>query len=193
MASLRTDRRIVVVDDESESAILKAVRRRLQEEGWRTVVVEPESDWTTGEGFEAAALWTIEEEQPDGVLLDVRFGEHPDDRFRGLSILAEIVQHFPKLPVLMFTQYAQGPDRETAVRGALQWESTVDFIDKLASPEEVILRLRRLIGTTPDTISIGSRIVLDTGAKVVYVSSDASPSLARPRRSENIRSSIRWR
>ncbi len=175
MASLRANRRIVVVDDESESAILKAVRRRLQEEGWRTVVVEPESDWTTGEGFEAAALWTIEEEQPDGVLLDVRFGEHPDDRFRGLSILGEIVQRFPKLPVLMFTQYAQGPDRETAVRGALQWESTVDFIDKLASPEEVILRLRRLIGTTPDTISIGSRIVVDAGAKIVYVNSDASP------------------
>ena len=55
----------------------------------------------------------------------------------------------------MFTQYTQGPDRDTAVRGALLWNAPVDFIDKLASPEEVVLRLRRLIGTTPDAIPFG--------------------------------------
>ena len=68
-----------------------------------------------------------------------------------------------------FTQYAQGPDRETAVRSALKWDARVDFIDKLASTEEVVLRLRRLIGTVPDVIRIGSRISLDLNAQVVYV------------------------
>ena len=165
----KQDRKIVIVDDEWESAIIKAVRRRLEDEGWRTVVVEPEAGWSPGEEFELAALYTVEEEHPDGVLLDVRFGDHEDDRFRGLSILQKMVERFPKLPILMFTQYAQGPERETSVRGALKWEALVDFIDKLASPEEVVLRLRRLIGTEPETISIGNSIVLNTKAKLVYV------------------------
>jgi len=165
----KQDRKIVIVDDEWESAIIKAVRRRLDDEGWRTVVVEPEAGWSPGEEFELAALYTVEEEHPDGVLLDVRFGDHEDDRFRGLSILQKMVERFPKLPILMFTQYAQGPERETAARGALKWEAPVDFIDKLASPEEVVLRLRRLIGTEPETISIGNSIVLNAKAKLVYV------------------------
>ena len=165
----KQDRKIVIVDDEWESAIIKAVRRRLEDEGWRTVVVEPEAGWSPGEEFELAALYTVEEERPDGVLLDVRFGDQEEDRFRGLSILQKMVERFPKLPILMFTQYAQGPERQTAVRGALKWEASVDFIDKLASPEEVVLRLRRLIGTEPETISIGDSIVLNTKAKLVYV------------------------
>lgn len=45
----------------------------------------------------------------------------------------------------------------------------MDFIDKLASPEEVVLRLRRLIGTAPEVILIGGRISVDVGARVVYV------------------------
>jgi DNA-binding response OmpR family regulator len=79
------------------------------------------------------------------------------------------VQRYPKLPVLMFTQYAQGPERETAVRGSLKWNAPIDFIDKLASPEEVVLRLRRLIGRTPDIIPIGPSIYLDLGAKLAYI------------------------
>ena len=165
----KQDRKIVIVDDEWESAIIKAVRRRLEDEGWRTVVVEPEAGWSPGEEFELAALYTVEEEHPDGVLLDVRFGDDEDDRFRGLSILQKMVEHFPKLPILMFTQYSQGPERETSVRGALKWEAPVDFIDKLASPEEVVLRLRRLIGTEPETISIGNSIILNSKVKLVYV------------------------
>ena len=114
-------------------------------------------------------MYEIEEEQPDAVLLDVRFGEHPEDRFKGLGILRKILDRQPRLPVLVFTQYAQGPDRQTAVTGALKWDARVDFIDKLASPEEVVLRLRRLMGTTPQLIPIGSRISLDSTAAIVYV------------------------
>lgn len=164
--------KILIVDDEWKSSIVRAVRRRLEDEGWRTTAVEPQEGSLTGDDFEIAALYTIEEEQPDGVLLDVRFGEHTDDRFKGLGILRKIVERYPKLPVLMFTQYAQGPERDTAVRGAFRWDAPVDFIDKLASPEEVVLRLRRLIGRTPESITMGPRIALDAGKKVVYVRLD---------------------
>ena len=162
-------RKIIIVDDEWQSDIIRAVRRRLEDEGWSAVVIQPETNWSPGDEFELAAMYAIEEERPDGVLLDVRFGEHQDDRFRGLAILQNIVERFPKLPILMFTQYVQGPERETAARGALRWYAPVDFIDKLASPEEVVLRLRRLIGTSPETISIGDSIQLNAGTKLVYV------------------------
>ena len=161
--------KILIVDDEWESPIVTAVRRRLDEEGWHTITVEPQSQWHMGEELEAAAMYAIEDQAPNGVLLDVRLGEYKEDQFRGLDILQKIVERYPTLPVLMFTQYTQGPDRETAVRGTLKWNAPVDFIDKLASPEEVVLRLRRLIGTEPETISIGNSIVLNTKAKLVYV------------------------
>ena len=160
---------ILIVDDEFDSAIVMAVRRSLDEEGWSPVVVRPAGNWSTADEFEDATLYAIEESQPDGVLLDVRFGDQADDRFKGLDILQSIVEQFPKLPVLMFTQYTQGPDRDTAVRGALTREASVDFIDKLASPGEVVLRLRRLIGVSPGAIAIGNNILVNKDNRLVYV------------------------
>ena len=169
--------KIMIVDDEAESSILRTVRQRLEEEGWRTTVVEPTpggplSGSGGGEEFEASALWEIEEQRPDAVLLDVRFGDHRDDRFKGLEILGQIVNRWPRLPVLMFTQYNQGPDRETAVRGSLKWDAPVDFIDKLAGTDEVVLRLRRLMGASAERISIGGGIVLDLTSQMVFVERD---------------------
>ncbi len=174
MAVNRATRKILIVDDESESAILRTVRRRLEQEGWHTAIVRPDPNSPTakallGDEFEAAALWSIEEQLPDAILLDVRFGDHRDDRFKGLSILDHIVNRWPKLPVLMFTQYVQGPDREAAARGALKWDAPIDFIDKLAGADEVVLRLRRLIGAAPETITIGGGITLDTAAQTIYI------------------------
>ena len=169
--------RILIVDDEWNSPIVRSVTRRLEAEGWNTIVVQPDERTYDGDEFERAALYAVDEERPDGFLLDVRFGEHRDDRFKGLEILRKIVEGYPKLPVLMFTQYAQGPQRETAVTSALQWDAPVDFIDKLASPEEVVLRLRRLIGQTPDAIQIGTRISLDAATHTVYVMTDGEPAL----------------
>ncbi len=167
---------ILIVDDEFDSATVTAVRRGLDEEGWDPVVVRPEANWSIADEFEAAAIYAIEERQPDGVLLDVRFGDQAGERFKGLDILQRIVERFPGLPVLMFTQYAQGPDRDTAVRGALTREAPVDFIDKLASPGEVVLRLRRLIGTSPSTIPIGSRpdcqILVNKDSRLVYAGTE---------------------
>ena len=178
MAKVNPGRRILIVDDESESAILRAIRRRVENEGWETSVVKPESGYSLGDEFETATIYSIEQKLPDAVLLDVRFGEHRDDQFRGLSILGEIIERWPKLPILMFTQYSQGQDRETAVRGSLQWDSSVDFIDKLASPDEVILRLRRLIGTSPESIPIGNHILVDVGTRQVFVGSGENRAAA---------------
>ena len=165
----RPTQKIIIVDDEAESSILRTVRHRLEDEGWHTVVVQPIPGGSLGEEFEAAALWEIEEQRPDAVLLDVRFGDHRDDRFKGLEILGEIVNRWPRMPVLIFTQYAQGPERETAVRGSLKWDAPVDFIDKLAGTDEVVLRLRRLMGASVERIDIGGGIVLDLSSRMVHV------------------------
>ena len=163
---------ILVIDDEWESPIVKHMCRKLEEEGWSTECVDLGDAHKTGDNYESFALYAIEDSNPDGVLLDVRFGEHKADQFKGLEILQKIVRLYPKLPVLMFTQYAQGPEREIAVKGTLQWNSPVDFIDKLAGADEVILRLRRLIGDTPASMSLGDHISLDINNKVVYVKSN---------------------
>jgi DNA-binding response OmpR family regulator len=165
----RIAQKIMIVDDEADSSILRSVRQRLEDEGWITVILQPEPGGLLGEEFEAAAMWEIEEERPDAVLLDVRFGDHRDDRFKGLEILGEIVKRWPRLPVLIFTQYAQGPERETAVRGTLKWDAPVDFIDKLAGTDEVVLRLRRLMGASADRIAIGGGVVLDLNSRMVSV------------------------
>jgi len=162
---------ILIVDDEATSAIVRAVRRRLEDEGWTTKVVSKEAHGSADDML-WAALEAIEDAMPDGVILDVRLGEYRDDQFKGLDLLKRIVEERPRLPVLMFTQYSQGVERETVARSALQVEAPVEFIDKLASPEEVVLRMRRLVGTEPGTISIGNRILLDNDAGSVMVIAD---------------------
>ena len=74
------DRKIIIVDDEWQSPILRSVKRRLDEEGWQTKVVVPEGLMISGDDFEVEAMFAIESESPDAVLLDVRFGEHREDR-----------------------------------------------------------------------------------------------------------------
>ena len=160
--------KILIVDDESASTIMASVVRRLQREGFETVVVTPSGPRITGDAFESEAVWQIEQSRPAAVLLDVRFGEHPDDRFKGLSILKRITDIDHSLPVLMFTQYAQGPYRDTAVAASLNVNAPVDYIDKLASPDEVVLRIRRLIGSRPERIAVGTLFELDPQNAAVY-------------------------
>ena len=150
------------------SAIVRAVCRRLEDEGWGTTVVGKDEHGSADEMM-LAALDAIDQRLPDGVILDVRLGEYRDDQFKGLDILKRIVGQHPRLPVLMFTQYSQGVERDTVARSALQVEAPVEFIDKLASPEEVALRIRRLVGAEPRSIAIGDRIIVDTDARAVLV------------------------
>lgn len=160
--------KILVVDDESSSDLMRSVLRRLEAEGFRTVVVQPTGPRVDGRQYETEALFALSDERPSAVLLDVRFGEYDEDRFMGLDILKKIVERDPSMPVLMFTQYAQGPYRDTAVAASLSVNAPVDFIDKLASPDEVVLRLRRLIGTAPENVSIGRLFELDAANGGVY-------------------------
>ena len=164
--------KILIVDDEAGSDLMNSVRRKLDREGFETVVVQPLSKLATGDDFETEALIAIESVRPSAVLLDVRFGDHPDDQFKGLGILGKIIEKAPSLPILMFTQYSRGPHRDTAAAGSLKFSSSVDFIDKLASPDEVALRLRRLIGRTPEHIQIGDEFLVDGGAGIVYAIRD---------------------
>jgi DNA-binding response OmpR family regulator len=161
--------KILVVDDEHMSDLMRSVLRRLETDGFKPIVVAPEGGHVTGDDYETQALFAMETEQPAAVLLDVRFGEYDSDRFKGLSILKKIVERDSSMPILMFTQYTQGPYRDTAVSVSLSASASVDFIDKLASPEEVVLRLRRLIGSAPETIKIGSLFEIDAQNSAVYV------------------------
>ncbi len=160
--------KILVVDDESSSDLMRSVLRRLESDGFRTVLVQPEGPRVDGRQYETEALFALDLERPSAVLLDVRFGEYDEDRFMGLDILKKIVERDPSMPVLMFTQYAQGPYRDTAVAASLSVSAPVDFIDKLASPDEVLLRLRRLIGSAPDNLRIGQFFELDASNAAVY-------------------------
>lgn len=165
---------ILIVDDEPASGLMRSVIRALENDGWSPVVVETDPAFRTGDDFELAALYAIETETPVAVLLDVRFGDHADDVFKGLDILRTITQKHPNLPVLMFTQYAQGPERERSVKSALGQQAPVDFVDKLASPDEVVIRLRRLVGQAPTQIAMGDRIQLSETTESVSVSRDGS-------------------
>ena len=170
---------ILVVDDEHMSDLMRSVFRRLESDGFNPVAIVPEGSRITGDDYETHALFAIENESPAAVLLDVRFGEYDTDRFKGLSILKKIVERDSSLPVLMFTQYARGPYRDTAVTGSLSIGASVDFIDKLASPEEVVLRLRRLIGSAPKTIKIGDLFELEPENAVVYAVNDGRHQMIR--------------
>lgn len=171
--------KILVVDDEHMSDLMRSVLRRLESDGFRPIVVAPEGPHVGGDDYEAQALFAMEKERPAAVLLDVRFGEYDTDRFKGLSILKKIVDHDSSMPVLMFTQYTQGPYRDTAVTASLSASASVDFIDKLASPEEVVLRLRRLIGSAPETIKIGSLFEIDAPNAAVYAIDNGRHDLIR--------------
>ena len=171
--------RILVVDDEPDTALMQSVLRALQADGFEPIVVRPGADDSgsssvgqqivaSGDDFEAEALYAIEEYRPAGVILDVRFGEHRDDLFKSLGILGKIVKRDPELPVLMFTQYSRGPARDAAVAGTLRHTASVEWEDKLASGREVVLRLRRMIGTAPERVQIGAEFLVDPDAEIVY-------------------------
>jgi DNA-binding response OmpR family regulator len=65
------------------------------------------------------------------------------------------------------------------VNASLSVSASVDFIDKLASPEEVVLRLRRLIGSAPETIKIGTLFEIDAANAAVYVIENGRRDLIR--------------
>lgn len=81
-------RRILVVDDEPDTALMQSVLRALHADGFEPIVVRPGGDAldsapgaedivASGDDFEAEALYAIAEYRPAGVILDVRFWRTP--------------------------------------------------------------------------------------------------------------------
>lgn len=161
--------RILIVDDEWQGDIVREVVSRIETEGWEAIIVRG-APGMGAEGYERSTLDYIGLNYPDGLILDLHFGGQRDDRFGGIQILRIIVEEYPDLPVLVFTRYDRGPDRWYAEENALKYvNAKVDYIDKSASADAVVLRLRRLIGTQANVISIGDRIYLDANLGQVGV------------------------
>lgn len=162
---------ILIVDDEWELKIVRDVVSRIEDEGWQPVIVNKGSRGILADEYERTTLDHIDKERPDGIILDLHFGNHKDDRFRGIQILRRIVENYQDLPVLVFTRYDQGPDRWFAEESSLKYiDAKIDYIDKSASPDAVVLRLRRLLGTQTDVIQIGIRVAVDSRLGQVRVS-----------------------
>lgn len=79
---------ILVIDDEED--LCRTLEKVLTKEGYRTV-------WTTSPGL---ALSLLKKESPSALLLDLKMGETD-----GLTVLKEIHEHDPYLPVIIMTAY----------------------------------------------------------------------------------------
>lgn len=79
---------ILVIDDEED--LCRTLEKVLTKEGYRTV-------WTTSPGL---ALSLLKKESPSALLLDLKMGETD-----GLTVLKEIHEYDPHLPVIIMTAY----------------------------------------------------------------------------------------
>lgn len=104
---------IIIVDD--NKGVLTAVQILLK--GYFTKVITLPSPVTL--------LATLREEKPEVVLLDMNFASGVNTGNEGLFWLHEVKKQCPKLPVVLFTAYA---DIDLAVRGIKEGAS--DFIVK---------------------------------------------------------------
>ena len=91
--------KILVVDDEHMSDLMRSVLRRLELDGFRPIVVAPKGPHLTGDDYETQALFALDTERPSAILLDVRFGDYDSDRFKGLSILKKIIERDSSIPL----------------------------------------------------------------------------------------------
>jgi two-component system OmpR family response regulator len=129
---------VLVVDD--EPVLAEMVSMALRYEGWNIV--------TAGDGLSAIA--SARTERPDVVVLDVML---PD--MSGLDVLHRLRQENPGLPVLLLTAKDAVEDRIAGLTAGGD-----DYVTKLFSIEEVVLRLRALLRRTGVT-------TVDSGAQLV--------------------------
>lgn len=102
-----------------------------------------------------AALRAVQFHSPDGVLLDIMFGDD-DDRL-GVAILRELTKHFPALPVVVMTSLGRDEVWEDCVRlGA------VDYLPKPLDARLLRQTLNRYVGVDPEGWLIGqSRLFIE--------------------------------
>ena len=63
--------KILVVDDEHMSDLMRSVLRRLETDGFKPIVVAPEGSHLTGDDYETQTLFSMETERLSAILLDV--------------------------------------------------------------------------------------------------------------------------
>ena len=117
---------ILIVDDNRN--VLAALKLLLERE-FRQVIALPSPN---------TLLRQLEATPPDVVLLDMNFSAGLNTGNEGLYWLREIKRHYPQLPVVLFTAYA---DIELAVAGMK--EGAADFVVKPWDNDRLIATLMR--------------------------------------------------
>ena len=145
--------RILVVDD--ERAVRESLGRALELEGYN---VEYAAD-----GGEA--LYRLEAEQPDAVVLDVLM-----PGIDGLEVARRVRKSGNRVPVLMLTAREEVQDRVAGLDAGAD-----DYVTKPFALEELVARLRALLRRSTDGGGESLRFAdleLNTGTREVFRSGD---------------------
>ena len=141
--------RVLVADDEKN--IRDSVAAYISAEG-----IEAS---TAADGAEARAL--LENEAFDGLILDLRM-----PRLDGLGLLAWLQESGPRVPVIVISAYGEVQDAVQAMKLGAR-----DYLVKPFDPEELLLRLRRLLAeqTLASQAEAGRRVALAASAGLPWI------------------------
>jgi two-component system response regulator AtoC len=151
--------KVLVADDEKN--IRDSIARLLQDEGLEAS--------TAADGAEARAL--LESEHFDGLVLDLRM-----PREDGLAVLAWMRDAGPQVPTIVISAYGDVRDAVEAMKRGAR-----DYLVKPFDPEELLLRLRRLL----EEGQLSGRF--EAGARAVAAREDAATWLGDSPRMREIR------
>ncbi len=154
------ENRILVIDDDTDICLL--LRRFLTKNGFEVAIAH------TG----ATGLATLEEFRPDLVLTDFRLGD-----MDGTTILTNIKEKFPSVPVLIITGYS---DIKIAIN--VMKQGAYDYITKPLFPDEILLTIKKALKasqeasegdtavevTTNTSSTAGSRRKSSTQAQYIF-------------------------
>jgi two-component system nitrogen regulation response regulator NtrX len=115
--------RILVVDDE------RNIRRTL------SLILQGEGFLPQAVGSAREAVAALEEEPADAVLLDVKLPDRD-----GISLLRELQERWPGMPVVMISGHANVPMAVEATRAG-----AFDFLEKPLSRERVLIAVRNAL------------------------------------------------
>lgn len=115
--------KVLIADDEQN--IRESIARYIEAEGIATA--------TAADGAQAKAL--LMEEAFDGLVLDLRM-----PRLDGLALLAWLADEGPAVPTIVISAYGDVRDAVKAMKLGAR-----DYLVKPFDPEELLLRLRRLL------------------------------------------------
>jgi len=136
--------RILVIDDDTDICLL--LRRFLTKNGYEVAIAQ---NGQTG-------LSLLEEFSPDLVMTDFRLGD-----LDGGQILRKIKEHFPDVPVLIITGYS---DIKIAID--VMKQGAYDYITKPLFPDEILLTIKKALGSEKSEGSAQELLEKDSPAKL---------------------------